>query len=99
MEKYDLGQITAIDIINGYPVLFHRGVNIWDRNSFNDTFYYQEDNVIQEDTIVVLDNNGIMANSFGAGLFYMPHGLSVQNGDIWVTDVALHQVFKVKFIN
>lgn len=33
--------------------------------------------------------------SWGANLFYMPHGLTIDNHDnIWVTDVALHQVLK-----
>lgn len=30
-----------------------------------------------------------------ANMFYLPHGLTVDNeGNIWITDVALHQVFK-----
>eukprot|EP00854_Cymbomonas_tetramitiformis_P006264 gene6264-7512_t len=35
-------------------------------------------------------------NGFGQGLFYMPHGLTVDSrGDIWVTDCGLHQVIKL----
>ena len=43
-----------------------------------------------------LDNEtGKILNSWGANLFIMPHGLTVDKEDnIWVTDVALHQVFK-----
>ncbi len=34
-------------------------------------------------------------NEWGAGLFYMPHGLTIDNqGNVWITDVALHQVIK-----
>lgn len=29
--------------------------------------------------------------------FYLPHGLTVDNeGNIWITDVAMHQVFKFR---
>jgi peptidylamidoglycolate lyase len=34
-------------------------------------------------------------NSWGSNMFVMPHGLEIdKNDNIWVTDVALHQVFK-----
>lgn len=33
----------------------------------------------------------------GAGRFYMPHGLTIDRHDhVWLTDVALHQVFKYR---
>lgn len=50
------------------------------------------------DTILKLDAaNGKVLNSWGASLFYFPHGMTIdQHGNIWVTDVALHQVFKFK---
>jgi hypothetical protein len=33
--------------------------------------------------------------SWGANLFIMPHGLTVdKDNNVWVTDVGLHQVFK-----
>lgn len=52
--------------------------------------------VIKEDTILVVDaDKGRVKASFGSGLFYMPHGLKVdQEDNIWVTDVGLHQVMK-----
>jgi DNA-binding beta-propeller fold protein YncE len=38
---------------------------------------------------------GKMLNSWGANLFIMPHGLTVdKDNNVWVTDVALQQVFK-----
>jgi hypothetical protein len=37
-------------------------------------------------------------DSWGEDKFYMPHGLTVDHeGNIWLTDVALHQVFKYNF--
>lgn len=38
---------------------------------------------------------GKPSEAWGNGFFYMPHGLTVDhNGSFWVTDVAMHQVFK-----
>jgi len=40
-------------------------------------------------------DKGKNKSSWGAGMFYMPHGIDVdQEGNTWVTDVGLHQVFK-----
>lgn len=51
---------------------------------------------IDSNTVLVMDkSDGRVLTRWGAGLFVMPHGLSVDRaGDIWVTDVGLHQVFK-----
>ena len=52
--------------------------------------------MIDSDTIVTLNRNtGKVVNSWGANLFYMPHGLTIDSsGNIWVTDVGRHQVLK-----
>jgi peptidylamidoglycolate lyase len=54
------------------------------------------DSLISSNAIFVVDKeSGKILNSWGANLFIMPHGLTVDNDDnIWVTDVALQQVFK-----
>lgn len=56
---------------------------------------------IIEDTILVLDpHTGSVLHSWGAYAFYMPHGLTVDHHDnVWVTDVAKHQVFKVRILS
>lgn len=68
--------------------------------TFNETNHYQFAHIgpIDVDTILKLDaNNGKVLNSWGASLFYFPHGMTIDHhGNIWVTDVALHQVFKFK---
>jgi peptidylamidoglycolate lyase len=53
---------------------------------------------IKEHTHLVLDKKtGNVIERYGANRFYMPHGLSVDSFDnVWVTDVALHQVFKME---
>ena len=52
---------------------------------------------IEEDTILTLDpDSGKVLSSWGKGMFYMPHGLTIDaDGNIYVTDVGLHQVMRV----
>lgn len=51
---------------------------------------------IPVDTILWLDaTTGAVQSGRGANKFYMPHGLTFdRHGNIWVTDVALHQAMK-----
>ncbi|XP_054999807.1 peptidyl-glycine alpha-amidating monooxygenase isoform X3 [Sorex araneus] len=94
------GQVSgvALDPSNNL-VIFHRGDHVWDVNSFDSKFVYQQRGIgpIEEDTILVIDpNNAAVLHSSGKNLFYLPHGLSIdKDGYYWVTDVALHQVFKL----
>ena len=40
---------------------------------------------------------GTVKTSLGSDLFYLPHMLTVdQEGNLWVTDVGLHQVLKMR---
>lgn len=52
---------------------------------------------IPANTILTLDSRtGAIELGRGASQFYMPHGLTIdRHGNIWVTDVALHQVIKL----
>ncbi|XP_040095674.1 peptidyl-glycine alpha-amidating monooxygenase isoform X8 [Oryx dammah] len=94
------GQVSgvAVDPQNNL-VIFHRGDHVWDGNSFDSKFVYQQRGLgpIEEDTILVIDpTNAAVLQSSGKNLFYLPHGLSIdKDGNYWVTDVALHQVFKL----
>ncbi|GBP09836.1 Peptidyl-alpha-hydroxyglycine alpha-amidating lyase 2 [Eumeta japonica] len=98
-QSLNVGQITAVSINSlGQPVIFHRAERIWDESTFNESNVYQnlDKGPIIEDTILVLDpHSGSVLHSWGAYAFYMPHGLTVDHHDnVWVTDVAKHQVFK-----
>ncbi|XP_029421780.1 peptidyl-glycine alpha-amidating monooxygenase isoform X22 [Nannospalax galili] len=94
------GQVSgvALDPKNNL-VIFHRGDHVWDGNSFDSKFVYQQRGLgpIEDDTILVIDpSNAAILQSSGKNLFYLPHGLSIdKDGNYWVTDVALHQVFKL----
>merc|ERR1712013_383882 len=94
-DNLKLGQVSAVDVnLDDDPVIFQRGPVTWDEKSFDRENVLQEKKVIAEDTIITLDaDTGKVKSSFGSGLFYMPHGLSVDHGgNTWVTDVGLHQV-------
>ena len=84
---------------NDQPVIFHRGHVVWDAKSFGRDYKLVAPTLIGEDTIVTLDaDSGKPLSSFGKDLFLMPHGLTVDNeGNIYVTDVGLHQVMRVSY--
>jgi len=94
-----LGQVSAVDVNqNDDPVVFHRGPVVWNGKSFDskNRLVARKEKPIQVDTILTLDaNKGKVISSFGKDMFYMPHGLNIdKEGNIWVTDVGLHQVMK-----
>jgi len=92
-----LGQVSAVDVDeNNDPVIFHRGPVTWGGKSFDNHDRLKKKTLIEEDTILTLDQDtGEIKSSWGSGLFYMPHGLHIDTeGNTWVTDVGLHQVMK-----
>lgn len=52
------------------------------------------------DTVLTLDKTtGEVISSWGKDMFYMPHGITIDHhSNTWITDVAMHQVFKVTLI-
>eukprot|EP00095_Tigriopus_kingsejongensis_P003105 maker-scaffold428_size174301-snap-gene-0.22 protein:Tk03105 transcript:maker-scaffold428_size174301-snap-gene-0.22-mRNA-1 annotation:"af109920_1alpha-amidating enzyme precursor 2" len=96
MDK--IGQLSGVAIdIYGNPMVFHRGDRIWNYNTFKSNNEYNGDKSkpIEANTILTFDASGNIINSWGANLFFLPHMLTVdKQNNIWVTDVAMHQVFK-----
>ncbi|CAI2311734.1 unnamed protein product [Caenorhabditis sp. 36 PRJEB53466] len=93
-----LGQVSGLAInSNGHLVAFHRSGRVWDESSFNaDETFNKELGVIANTTLAIIDREKKVLDEFGAGLFYMPHGLTIDSkGDYWVTDVGSHQVHKI----
>uniref|UniRef100_A0A1I7VHF9 peptidylamidoglycolate lyase n=1 Tax=Loa loa TaxID=7209 RepID=A0A1I7VHF9_LOALO len=93
-----IGQVTGLGIDSqGYLLAFHRADRVWNQWSFDK---YNKFNTslgpIKNATIYIIDpHSGSVMKEFGQGIFYMPHGLTVDSDDnIWVTDVGLHQVLK-----
>jgi peptidylamidoglycolate lyase len=88
-KGYILSQVTGVGIDFSQNIfLFHRTGRQW-----TEPF---PDSLISSNTILMLNRQtGKMMNSWGANLFIMPHGLTVdKDNNVWVTDVALHQIFK-----
>ena len=70
------------------------------RRYFTDNYLFRSDSYgpIEEDVLFHLDaRTGKTKFRWGAKMFYMPHGLTIDHdGNFWVTDIALHQVFMFK---
>ncbi|EGT43479.1 hypothetical protein CAEBREN_13531 [Caenorhabditis brenneri] len=95
----EIGQVSGLAIDkDGHVVAFHRSARVWDEKSFNsDETFNKNLGVINNNTIAIINREDRKTlEEFGAGLFYMPHGLTIDNnGDYWVTDVGSHQVHKI----
>ncbi len=76
---------VAVDAL-GDVFTAHRDGRTWAQRSISE--------LIDVPVIQRWGPEGNLVNSFGAGLFRHPHGICVDpQGNIWVTDVAHHQVF------
>lgn len=101
-----VGQVSGITTLPSNDVaIFHRSCRQWTPETFNRTSMRIEPNkqedLIRNDTIMIIDReNGGSVTSFGANLFYMPHSIaSDQAGNLWVSDVARHQVMRLPVSN
>ena len=89
IPKGTLKQVTGIAVDTNQNIfLFVRTGRRW-----TDVF---PDSLISINTIYLFDKEtGKVMDSWGANLFIMPHGLTVdKENNIWITDVGLQQVFK-----
>ncbi|XP_011640878.1 peptidyl-alpha-hydroxyglycine alpha-amidating lyase 1 [Pogonomyrmex barbatus] len=92
-----LTQASAVSMDpNGNIAIFHRGNRMWGLYTFDNENRFDPNNgPIAQNTIILLDKNGKVILEWGKNMFYLPHGLTIdQAGNYWITDVAMHQVFK-----
>jgi len=94
-----IGQISGVSISKDNLVyIFHRGNREWNQSTFleNDVYRDRSQGPISGHAVVILDpRNGSVIKRWGSHRFYMPHGITVDHeNNVWLTDVALHQVFK-----
>jgi peptidylamidoglycolate lyase len=85
-----LGQVSGVGIDpDGLPLVFRRAEHDWVTPLPTDP--------LPESTILRIDpDTGELVQGLGAGLFAMPHGLTVDpKGHLWLTDVSLHQVVEL----
>ncbi len=84
-----LGQCVGVAVDpNNRVFVFHRSGRTWSNPAPAEP--------IPADTVSVFDGaTGALIDSWGAGRFLLPHGLSIDSrGKVWLTDVGLHQVFQ-----
>lgn len=94
-----LGSVSAVSFDNNDNVIvFHRGDHVWDSSTFSYKNVYLPRNKgpIQANTIIAFNRKtGDVSYEWGSNMFYMPHGLTVDHeNNVWITDVAMHQVMK-----
>lgn len=85
-----MGQVAGIGVdSSGDIFVFHRAERVWEGEELTL-------DLIPSPTMFVLnDEMGELIEWWGADMFVMPHGLTVDHEDnLWLTDVGLHQVFK-----
>jgi peptidylamidoglycolate lyase len=82
------GEASAVDVDpQGNIWVLHRAGRVWEEPFPKDT--------IAEPTVFKFAPDGTLLAQWGAGLFIMPHGLSIDpDGKVWITDVAHEQVFR-----
>lgn len=89
-EGFVLGQVSGVGVdSHNHVFVFHRADHSW--------MTKKNDQPIEASTIMCFDGEtGKLIASWGANMFLVPHGLRVDREDnLWVTDVGLHQVFKL----
>jgi len=90
-EGRDLGEVSGVGVDgDGNVFVFHRNDQSWPASNVLSL------DPIKSPTVTVFDGRtGAIVAEWGANAFAMPHGLTVDaDGNVWLTDVALQQVFK-----
>lgn len=88
-EGHVLGLCAGVGVdAQNHVFVFHRSGRVWSKPFPKEP--------IAAPTVSVFDGaTGRLLHTWGAKRFIMPHGLTVdQAGNLWLTDVGLHQVFK-----
>ncbi|XP_057342205.1 peptidyl-alpha-hydroxyglycine alpha-amidating lyase 1-like [Microplitis mediator] len=96
-SELNYGQLSAVDLdLDGNIVLFSRRERVWGQDTFNiENTFNREYGPIKHNTIIIFNKSGKVILEWGKNMFYLPHGLTIDyNGNYWLTDVAMHQVFK-----
>lgn len=82
------GEVSAVDVDReGNIFVLHRAGRVWEEPFPTEP--------IADPTVFVFSPDGELIARWGAGLFIMPHGISIDaEGKVWITDVAHEQVFR-----
>ncbi|TKR92978.1 hypothetical protein L596_007520 [Steinernema carpocapsae] len=94
-----LGQVAGIALdAQNHILAFHRADRVWEETTFDTNARLNKSlGAIANETIFVIDpESGKVVERHGAKQFYIPHGITVDaQGNIYVTDVGLHQVIRM----
>ncbi len=82
------GEVSGVDVdAAGNVWVLHRAGRVWEEPFPADP--------IAEPTIFKFSPDGTLLAQWGAGLFIMPHGISIApDGKVWITDVGREQVMR-----
>ena len=82
----DVGEGSGVDIDSRGNVYFLHRAGM----PFNNT------EIIEKDVVVIYDaQSGQQTGSWGAGLFMSPHGITIHQDTVWITDVMLNKVMRL----
>jgi sugar lactone lactonase YvrE len=82
------GEVSAVDVdAEGNVWVLHRAGRVWEEP-------FPEAPIV-EPTVFKFSPEGKLLAQWGAGVFVMPHGISIApDGKVWITDVAREQVMR-----
>ena len=66
-------------------------------NTFDMRDQYTQDRnePISENTVITVNSTGHVISQWGSDFFFLPHMITIDaENNVWITDVAMHQVFK-----
>lgn len=88
-EGHSLGQCVGVGVdARNRVFVFHRSGRTWSQP-------FPAEPIAAATVSVIDGSTGKLLDAWGAGEFILPHGLSIDGkGNVWLTDVGLHQVFK-----
>ena len=84
----ELGEVAGVAVdANGHVMIFHRPGRGFDLTATEK---------LTKPTVIEIDpDSGKVINSWGANLFLVPHGITVDHeNNVFLTDVSLQQIFK-----
>lgn len=100
-ENYTgVGQVSGLAALPTDDLaLLHRAGREWTQATFglDNKIPRSERRLISNDTIMFINgDDGRAMDTFGANLFQLPHSIeSDRQGNLWVSDVGLHQVMRL----
>lgn len=97
LEKGVFGNVASVALgPDGHVWVLSRGGRVWTAESFDKDDHITDKEPIQANVVTELHpDTGKILRQWGAGVFYMPHMLTVdRNNTVWVTDVGRHQALQ-----